>query len=239
MQPTRDGEAVVIHDATLDRTTDRTGRVADFTLAELRVVDAGYRFTPDGGVTYPYRGRGASLSTLAEVLAAVPAARVNVEIKDARAQEAVWRTVHEAGAAHRVLVAAGERANRSRFADYAGPVSASGSEMRAFYAAHLLHLTALTAPAVDAFQMPESYGGRRVLSPRFIREAHAWNVAIHVWTVNAADDMRRLLAWGVEGLITDRPDRLAAVLHERCDRPLPPGPGNAELHPCLERLLRP
>ena len=239
VQPTRDGDAVVIHDPTLDRTTDRAGPVSDLTVDELHKVDAGYRFTADGGRSFPYRGLGVGLSTLAEVLAALPDARVNVEIKDARAQEAVWRAVHEAEATHRVLIAAGDRANRARFARYAGAVSASGSEMRAFYAAHLLHLARFATPAVDAFQMPEFHGGRRVLSPRFVAEAHAQNVAIHVWTVNHADDMRRLLEWGVDGIVTDRPDRLAAVLHERCGRPRPPGPPAEEVHPSLERLLRP
>lgn len=238
VHPTRDGEAVVIHDGTVDRTSDGRGPVASHTLDGLRALDFGHRFTPDGGATFPFRGRGAGISTLAETLAALPEARINVEVKDGRAQERVWETIHEARATERVLVAAGRIANRRRFIGaYPGPMSASAEEMRTFYALHLLRATAFYRPPVDAFQMPETFGGKRILSPRFVRDAHARGVAVHVWTVDDEADMRRLLAWGVDGVITDRPDRLARVLHETHGRPLPPGPP-AGAEPFLERLLR-
>lgn len=239
VQPTRDGDCVVIHDDTVDRTTDGRGRVADFTVAEIQRLDAGFRFTPDGGATHPFRGRGVRISTLREVLAALPDARVNVEIKDGRAQPAVRRTLRELGAEHRVLVAAGDSRNRSLFRDHPGPTSAGAQDLYAFLALHLTRTTRLYRPLIDAFQMPERHGGRQVLNPRWVREAHAHNVAVHVWTVDEEADMRRLLEWGVDGLITDRPDRLARVLHERVGRPLPPGPPPGEMEPWLERLLRP
>src|ERR1700741_241156 len=134
VQPTRDGDALVIHDPTVDRTTGGSGPVGSVPAEELRRLDAGSRFTPDGGGSFPFRGRGVRFSTLREVLAQLPRARVNVEVKDARAQQAVWDTIHEAGAVHRVLVAAGDRRNRVRFAAYPGAVSASAQEMYAFYA---------------------------------------------------------------------------------------------------------
>ncbi|HEX2080857.1 MAG TPA: glycerophosphodiester phosphodiesterase [Longimicrobium sp.] len=239
VQPTRDGDCVVIHDGTVDRTTDGRGRVADLTVAEIQRLDAGYRFTPDGGASYPFRGRGVRISTLREVLAALPGARVNVEIKDGRAQPAVQRTIRELDAEHRVLVAAGDRRNRALFRDHPGPTSAGAQDLYAFYALHLTGTTRLYRPPVDAFQMPERNAGRQVLSPRWVKEAHAHSVAVHVWTVDEEADMRRLLEWGVDGIITDRPDRLARVLHERVGRPLPPGPPREETEPWLERLLRP
>lgn len=239
VQPTRDGDCVVIHDATVDRTTDGTGPVSRFSVEELRALDAGYRFTPDGGATYPFRGRGIRISTLREVLEALPGARVNVEIKDGRAQQAVHRTVWAAGAAHRVLIAAGDSRNRSLFHDYPGPTSAGGQDLYAFYAMHLTRTTRLYRPPVDAFQMPERSGGRQVLDRRWVREAHAHNVAVHVWTVDEEADMRRLLDWGVDGIISDRPDRLARVLHQKAGRPLPPGAPRHGMEPWLERLLRP
>lgn len=239
VQPTRDGDCVVIHDDTVDRTTDGRGRVADLTVAEIQQLDAGYRFTPDGGATHPFRGRGVRISTLREVLAALPHARVNVEIKDGRAQQAVQRTIRELGAEHRVLIAAGETKNRSLFRGYPGPTSAGAQELYAFYARHLTHSTRFYRPPVDAFQIPERHGGRQVLNPRFVREAHAHNVALHVWTVDEEADMRRLLEWGVDGLVTDRPDRLARILHQCRGRPLPPGVPEGEMEPWLERLLRP
>jgi glycerophosphoryl diester phosphodiesterase len=238
VQPTRDGDALVIHDPTVDRTTDGSGPVSSLTVAELKRLDAGYRYTPDGGATFPYRGREIRLSTLREVLEALPDARVNVEIKDARAQQAVWDTVHDLHAVHRVLIAAGDRKNRARFRDYGGPTSGSAQEMYSFYALHLAHASRLWRVPVDAFQMPERHGGRQVLTPRMLAELHARNVAVHVWTVDELADMRRLLEWGVDGIITDRPDRLARLLHERVGRPLPPGPGAGDAEPWLERLLR-
>ncbi len=239
VHPTRDGEVVVTHDDVVDRTTDGKGPVRALSLAQVRELDAGYRFTPDGGKTFPFRRRGVGVSTLAEVLAELPPhARVNVEIKDGAAQERVWEVVHAAGATQRVLIAAGRLANRSRFGAYPGATSASGEEGRAFFALHLCRGTALWRPTVDAFQIPETFAGRRVLNPRFIRELHARNVAVHVWTVDEEADMRRLLSWGADGIISDRPDRLARVLHQVAGRPLPPGPPEGEAEPFLERLLR-
>ncbi|HEX7243567.1 MAG TPA: glycerophosphodiester phosphodiesterase [Longimicrobiaceae bacterium] len=224
VQPTADGEPVVIHDATVDRTTDGSGPVASLRLEEVRRLDAGFRFTPDGGRTFPFRGTGVRISTLEETLRALPDVRVNVEVKDGRAQKRVWETVHDLGATGRVLIAAGRRANRSLFGAYPGPTSAAHEDVLAFW----LHLRARTLrlhrPRTDAFQVPETQGALRVVSPRFVREAHALNIPVHVWTVDEEADMRRLLEWGVDGLVTDRPDRLARVLHETHGRPLPPGP---------------
>jgi glycerophosphoryl diester phosphodiesterase len=238
VQPTRDGEAVVIHDAMLDRTTNGSGLVAAHTLREIRELDAGFHFTPDGGRSFPFRGRGVRVSTLREVLLDLPDVRVNAEIKDKGVQDAVWKTVEELNASERVLVAAGERANRARFDAYPGPVSAAEEELRAFYLHHRLHAAALYSPPVDAFQLPERHGGLQVVSPRFVRDAHAKNIAVHVWTVDGEADMRRLLEWGVDGIVTDRPDRLARVLHEHTGRWLPPGPPAELEEPFLERLLR-
>jgi len=238
VQPTRDGDALVIHDPTVDRTTDGSGPVASFTVAELKALDAGFRFTPDGGASHPLRGAGVRLSTLREVLEEFPRARVNVEIKDARAQQAVWDTVHDLHAVHRVLIAAGDRNNRLRFRDYPGPVSAGKQDALAFYGLHLARAGRLWTPTVDAFQIPEVFGGRQVLDRRMVDALHALNVAVHVWTIDEEADLRRLLGWGVDGIVTDRPDRLARVLHQTHGRPLPPGPAPGEAEPWLERLLR-
>lgn len=228
VQPTRDGDAVVIHDASVDRTTDGRGRVADLRLAELRELDAGYRFSTDGGRSYPFRGHGERISTFQEVLEAFPATRVNVEIKDGRAQERVWQVIEEMGASSRVLVASEKQANRSRFGAYPGPTSASAAELTRFLLLHKVHGTAFFQPRTDAFQLPERYRGRQVLTPQFIQEAQEKNLPVHVWTVNDEADMRRLLEWGVDGIMTDHPDILARVLHEVDGRLLPPGPPEGE-----------
>ncbi len=224
IHPTRDGEVVVIHDATVDRTTDGTGRVAGLSLEELRALDAGYRFTSDGGRTFPFRGQGIQIPTLREVLEAFPGMRVNVEIKDGRVQRRLWEIIYELDATSRVLVASARLANRSFFAHYDGPLSASREELYSFLVHHRLQVTALYRTWVHAFQLPERVLGRQILSPLFVREAQEKNLPVHVWTVNEEADMRRLLEWGVDGIITDYPDVLARVLHVEFGRPLPPGP---------------
>jgi glycerophosphoryl diester phosphodiesterase len=237
VQPTRDGEAVVLHDATLERTTDGRGRVADHDLDEIRGLDAGFRFTPDGGRSYPFRGRGVGVPTLAEVLERFPGARVNIEIKDGRTQGRVWECIRDAAALDRVLVAAGTARDRARLKGYPVAVSAGKEELRAFLVQ--LRLGAFPyLPAVDAFQVPDWWEDRRIVTPQLVRAARALNIPVHVWTVDELDDMRRLLDWGVDGIVTDRPDRLARLLHERIGRPLPPGAPEPLPEAFLERLLR-
>ena len=82
MHLTRDGVPVLIHDDVVDRTTDGSGRVAELSLAELHALDAGHRFSTDGGRTHPFRGRGLRVPTLEEALAAFPDARFNLELKE-------------------------------------------------------------------------------------------------------------------------------------------------------------
>ena len=237
VHPTRDGEVVVIHDGTVDRTTDGAGPVAERTLDEICGLDAGFRFSPDGGNSYPYRGQGIVIPTLAEVLAAFPGVRVNVEIKDGRAQARTREVVAEAGAESRVLVAAARRSDRDRMADYPGAVSGSEEELKHFFLLHRVRAARVFRPRVDAFQLPVRHRGRDVVSARLVRDAHAHNIAIHVWTVDTVEEMHRLLGAGVDGIVTDRPDRLARVLHERTGRPLPPGPPDQERRGFLEWLL--
>lgn len=236
VQPTRDGEAVVFHDSTLDRTTSGTGPVAEHTLQEISALDAGYHFTPDGGASFPFRGRGLTVPTLAEILSAFPHARINIEIKDGRAQERVRASIREAGAADRVLVAAGKLRDRALFRRSGLPLSAAEEEVRAFVLQLRLGID-LYMPPVDAFQLPERWKEEQVVTPRLVRAAHARNIAVHVWTVDELEDMIRLLDWEVDGIITDRPDRLARLLHERFGRPLPPGPPEEGVEPFLQSLL--
>jgi glycerophosphoryl diester phosphodiesterase len=218
-----DGRCVVIHDETVDRTTNGQGRVADLTLGELQQLDAGYHFTRDGGRTYPMRGQGARIPTIDEVLSALPAMRLTVESKSAAAQAPLFRAIAAHNATARV-VAAGERnAFRTSFHTYPGPKSASLEEAMPFFVMHRFFLAGFASVPADVVQTCEVYRGKRILTPRLVRDFHRRGVLVHVWTVNEIADMERLLDWGVDGLVTDRPDRLAELLHRRAQRPLPPG----------------
>ena len=109
---TRDGRAVVIHDATLDRTTDGSGRVGERTLDEIKQLDGGYRFSTDGGGTHPYRGRGVTVPSLAEVLGDGLGLKLVVEIKPAQpgAAEAVVAEVRRSGREGDLLLASADHA---------------------------------------------------------------------------------------------------------------------------------
>jgi glycerophosphoryl diester phosphodiesterase len=216
---TRDGEVVVIHDPTVDRTTDGSGAVSAMTLEEMRRLDAGYDFSPDGGRTFPYRGRGLTVPTLAEVYAEFPDARVNADIKEAPgAEEAVLRVMRGAGAEGRTLIASTDhpvirgfrRVSEGRVA-----TAASRREIAAFYFLSRLRLEALVRPQYAALQVPVEHHGITIVTPRFVAAAHSRGVRVDVWTINEVAEMRRLLDLGVDMLMTDRPEALEDLLAKR------------------------
>ena len=216
---TLDGEVVVLHDPTVDRTTDGSGAVAEMPLADLRRLDAGYRFSLDGGSSYPYRGRGLRIPTLAEVYDEFPGAFLNIEIKEARPgiEEAVLRVIRDAGARGRTLVVSNRHGVVRRFRRLAGDdvsTGASRREITEFYLWSRSRLEGLRRPAYDALQVPVEHRGIPLITPRFIQAAHARGVRVDAWTINDPAEMRRLLELGVDVIMTDRPDLLARVLDE-------------------------
>jgi len=220
---TADGHCVVIHDPTVDRTTDGTGAVSAKSLDELRELDAGYRFTPDG-TTFPYRGRGVRIPTISEVFEMLPRTmRFTVELKTAAAQAPLLKAIREHDAEQRVIAAGEHDAFRTELAGYPGPISASREQLLPFYYFHRLHLARWRRIPVDVVQMCEYHCGRRILTPRLIRDLHRHGLHVHVWTVNDPADMERLLDWGVDGILSDFPDRLADIMHRKLGRRLPPG----------------
>ncbi|MGB3684079.1 MAG: glycerophosphodiester phosphodiesterase [Rubrobacteraceae bacterium] len=215
---TRDRRVVVIHDDTLDRTTDGTGLVRDKTLAEIQRFDAGYRFTENGG--YPYRGKGVRAPTLEKVFSEFPDLAVNVEIKEDQAgvEDAVLQVIREAGAEDRTLVASHRHAVIKRFREVSGgEIDTAGSvwETRVFFLLSKLRLESLLQPDYDALQVPVRYRGVKVLTPGFLEAAHDRGVRVDVWTVDEPDQMRRLLDLGVDVIMTNQPDTLQEVLEER------------------------
>lgn len=222
VRATLDGQVVVIHDPTVDRTTNGTGPVQQFTLAELQALDAGYNFSPDGS-SFPFRGKGVRIPTFDEVLRAVPDLRITVEVKIASAQKPLFAAIERAQAEHRIIAAGEHRSFRTDFSRWTGCLSACREDAMPFFVLHQVRLGWLAPLRADVVQISEYLGRRRALTPRLIRELHGRGILVHVWTVNEIDDMNRLLDWGVDGILTDYPDRLAAVMHERLGRPLPPG----------------
>lgn len=217
---TRDGHLVVIHDPTLDRTTNTSGAVAGMTLDELREPDAGYNFSPDGGDTHPYRGLGLRIPTLAEVMREIPGVVLNIDMKADRAgiEAAVLEVLREAGAEGRALVVSSRLGAVRRFRRMSGgriSTGASRSETGVFFLFANLRLERLLRPAYDALQVPLSHRGIPLVTRRFIEAAHASNVRVDAWTINETEEMQRLLDLGVDVIMTDRPGTLADVLEHR------------------------
>ncbi len=219
---TRDGEVVVIHDETVDRTTDGRGPVFAFKLEELRRLDAGYRFVDLEGTT-SFRGKGVEVPRFEDVLTAFPHTRMNVETKETRVAAPLVEIIRRHGAEDRVLLAAEHERWRAPARGYRGPWGASRTQIWLFLMLHRLPGGGPYTPAADVLQVPETWESRTIVTDAFVRTAHRRNLPVHVWTVDDADDMRRLLALGVDGIQSDRPDVLARVLVELAGRPAPPG----------------
>jgi glycerophosphoryl diester phosphodiesterase len=218
---TADGVLVVMHDKTVDRTTNGRGALQAMTLAELKTLDAGYNWSRDGGQTYPYRGQEITVPALAEIFAAFPGWRMNIEIKQADPPivQPLCRMIRDNGAAERVLVASFHAPTIQAFRQECPGVATSiaEAEVRTFFALNLLYLGRVYQPVAQAVQVPEERSNLHILTPRFIRTAQRHNMDVHVWTVNETEDMERMVALGVNGIITDYPDRLLALLGRTAD----------------------
>ena len=211
-----DGVVVVHHDRTLDRTTDASGPIASRTADELARVDAGFRFAR--GDAFPFRGLGLGVPRLAAVLSRYRGTPTIIEIKvyTQEVGEMVAREIRRADAADFVCVAgfgiASARAARAALPGVAA--SACKAEVRLALYRSWVRWPVRRAP-YHTYQVPErAEEGTRIVTPRFIRDAHGAGLKVQVWTVDDEADMRRLLAWGVDGLITNRPDLAARVRDE-------------------------
>lgn len=200
-----DGIAVVSHDPDVKRVSGHEASVEQLSMAELRAIDL---------------GGGQGFVSLSEVLAEFPHALFNVDVKSSRAVEPAARAILAAGATDRVLITSFSLRRRRRTVTLLPGVSTSASSVQvlcAFVGARLriAPLIRHVARAVDALQLPERYGRFRLVTPRTVRAWHAAGLEVHVWTVNDLADMRRLLALGVDGIITDRCDLAKGVIGHR------------------------
>jgi glycerophosphoryl diester phosphodiesterase len=218
---TRDGHVVLIHDDTVDRTTDGTGAVREMSLDELQTLDSGYWFMDETGVSH--RGRGAWVPTLREVYEEFPGVPINIEIKERvpGLEEAVLGEILLAGAEERTLIASSRHGVVERFRRISAsriPTAASRWEIEVFIALHALRLTWLLRPSYIALQVPVEHRGIRIVTPRFIEAAHRLGVRVDVWTIDQPDEMRWLLGLGVDVVMTKRPAVLAEVIRDRMAR---------------------
>jgi glycerophosphoryl diester phosphodiesterase len=208
---TGDGVPVVLHDGTLDRTTDAAGPLRNLSYAELQKVDAGAGFTADYGRTFPFRGTGIRVPALAEVLRAFPEIPVLVEIKEVEAQGPVRQLLLEENAIERCVLASEHHAALEVFREPPFLAAASGREIAILYRAVLLRRPP-SAVAYRILSVPERHRGLHVPTRRFVTTARKLGCPVHVWTVNDAASARRLWDDGVSGIVTNFPDRIRAEL---------------------------
>jgi glycerophosphoryl diester phosphodiesterase len=199
---TRDGVLLAFHDAHLDRVTDLSGAIADLTYAEVQAARVGGR---------------EPVPTLAELVDAFPQVRFNIDIKSRPAAAPLARFVQERGLEDRIIVGSFSRVALREFRQLTGgtvPTSAHPLEIAAYLLAPSGRVAArLVGGRPSALQVPVRH--RRfikVVTPRFVRKAHAAGAEVHVWVVDDAEEIRRLHAMGVDGIFTDRTDVLREVL---------------------------
>ncbi len=216
----KDGVAVLIHDPTLDRTTNGSGAVAEHSLDELRALDAGYRFTSDGGRTFPYRGKGIRMPTLDEALSAFPDTPCIIELKTPTATEEFARRVAAHGAKERLVVGSFHDEALAPLRGRGFHLTASSAEVKRLYARALVLLGA-GAPVFHACSVPPSFHGLPVPVLRFSRMLRKLGIPTHVWTVNDPRLARRLWDGGVNAILSDDPGPMLALLG-RASRPISP-----------------
>jgi glycerophosphoryl diester phosphodiesterase len=230
---TADGELVVCHDETVDRTTNGRGRIADLTLAELKALDNAYWFIPGADVTpgrpeadYPYRGRADrdpefKIATLREVFEAFPGLVLNLDIKQTAPvvppyEAALAGLLSEYGRRDDVIVASFLDSATDAFSAAAPDVPTSAGTLATATFWRALHEgEELPDLRAVAFQVPERQGDLVVVDEAFVEAAHGRGIAVHVWTVNDAEAMQRLVDLGVDGIISDLPTTLSGVLSRR------------------------
>lgn len=211
---TRDGEIVVFHDVELERTTDGDGPVSARSFAELERLDAGHRFSLDGR-SFPFRGRGVRVPRFAEVLRAFPGVRLNLEVKqaDPPIAEEVVRLVKRANAESRVLLASADEPILAaiRALDPGTALGSSTADVIEFVKAAAESRLDTFRPRGHALQIPPEALGRPLVTRELVEASRRLGLFVHVWTINEADEMKRLLGLGVDGLMSDLPGLLVAT----------------------------
>lgn len=215
LQTTRDGVIVVSHDSELSRTCGVAAEISDLTFSELGRADAGWGFSPAGDGDFPFRGRGLRIPALEEVFAAFPEHRYIIEVKqpEPRLIAPLLELIERAGMRRRVLIASEhqEPIDRVRALAPTVPTGLPYGEIAGFMMA-LAPGAERFQPRGVALQIPPEYESWRIVTPQSVDAAHRMGIEVHVWTVNELDQMSALLELGVDGILTDYPARLAALL---------------------------
>jgi glycerophosphoryl diester phosphodiesterase len=205
---TRDGEIVVIHDPSLERTTNGEGLVREHVFSAIDLLDAGYQFSTDGR-HFPYRGQGVRIPRLATLLARFPELRFNIEVKQESPPivDAVLDVIRRARCIERVLLAAEHDSIMAVIRRAVGDEIATS-----FSAGEVVEFFGRMGGGIDgyeplgrALQIPTSYNDIELITGESVAAAHRLGLEIHAWTINDRAEIERLLSLGVDGVMSDLP----------------------------------
>jgi glycerophosphoryl diester phosphodiesterase len=220
-----DGEIVVIHDDTVDRTTDGSGEVSAMSLAELQALDAGYDWPtveghPDLGTeNHPYRGQGVTIPSLEEIFIAFPNYPMSIEIKQDTPSmaEPLCALIREYEREDWVIIPSFSEKAMREFRAACPEVATMGveSEVRLYFILNTAMISGTWQPSTQAFAVPEYFGDLHVLTPSFVANSKEHNVRVYPWTINSEEDMRRMIDLGVDGLITDYPSLAMEIINRQ------------------------
>lgn len=219
---TRDGIIILNHDDTVDRFANGMGKIKEMTLAQIKELDAAYYWAPNkvkprsDGATYPYRGQGLKMVALTEIFEKFPNYRMNIEIKQVEPSVAAQfcSVIRQYKMSDKVLVASFHQPAMDDFRRACPEVatSATQNETTIFFVLNTLFLSGVYSPPTQSVQVPEYSSGLHVLTKGFVDGSRSRRMETHAWTINTEEDMKRILALGVDGIITDYPDVLLKLL---------------------------
>lgn len=220
---TSDGHLVVIHDDTVDRTTNGSGKVNEMSLEDVQLLDAGYNFVDDAG-EYSFRDKGVYIPTVEEMFQKYPNMRHLIELKDTNAPELyddvieeLWRLIQEYNMEDNVMVGSFTHSINERFEEVSWgeiPIGAGEDAVRDFATKHVAYLNGLASSSVDSLQLPTESDGYDLTTNNLIQSAKARGMSVYYWTINDKETMRELVEKNVDGIMTDYPNLLIEVLEE-------------------------
>jgi len=213
---TKDGHLVVIHDNSVNRTTNGSGKIKDMTLSEIKSLEVAGNWSKDEGQSYPYQGKGLQVPTLREVFTQYPNYPMIIEIKQDAPSIAITfcKLLNEYKMGDKVLIPSFHDIAIKEFRRACPEVAtaSSSSEARNFVLSNFILASKLLSPKYHAFHVPTSVAGIPVATSFFVDSAQDRNLQVYVWTINKPEEMRRLISMGVDGIMTDRPDILMRIL---------------------------
>jgi glycerophosphoryl diester phosphodiesterase len=213
---TKDGRIILMHDTTVDRTTNGNGRISDLTLEEIQALEVGVNWSQDDGQTHPFLGQGLQVPTLEEVFQQFPDYPMTIEIKQTQPDMTgpLCDLIREYNMEDKVIIPSFSDETIQNFRQKCSEVATApaSDEVRNFVLFNFVFLSDIIRPDYQVFQVPVESGGITVITESFIRAAHSRNLQVQVWTINDPDEMQRLIDLEVDGIMTDRPDILLDLL---------------------------